>query len=164
MRKFFGICVGAAALIFLPSAPAGAQTFTATLSGGEETPPVLTGAAGTVEVSVDTVNREFSVTLRVFNIPSNAPTTASHIHVGPKGPALSGPVVVDFIGVAGRTGDFALTFRVGQAQFHARPDNGIDTLDDMIQAILNGNAYVNVHTTAHPGGEIRGQLVPAAIH
>jgi hypothetical protein len=31
-------------------------------------------------------------------------------------------------------------------------------MDDIIQAIVNGNAYVNIHTTQNPGGEIRGQL------
>ena len=31
-------------------------------------------------------------------------------------------------------------------------------LEDLIVAIEDGNAYVNVHTVAHPGGEIRGQL------
>lgn len=162
MTKFFGLCTGALALVLVLSTQASAQvtTLRATLTGGEETPIVLTGAGGTVEVSVDVTNREFAVTLRVFNIPAATPTTASHIHVGPRGPAVAGPVVIDFIGVAGRTGDFALQFRVGEAQFHARPDIGINTIDDMIQAILNGNSYVNVHTTRNPGGEIRGQLTP----
>jgi len=32
----------------------------------------------------------------------------------------------------------------------------------VIQAVANGNAYVNVHTTSFPAGEIRGQLVPRA--
>ena len=39
---------------------------------------------------------------------------------------------------------------------------GINTIDDVIQAVANGNAYVNIHTTTNPGGEIRGQLVPRA--
>jgi hypothetical protein len=40
------------------------------------------------------------------------------------------------------------------------PAIGINTIDDVIQAVANGNAYVNIHTTTIPGGEIRGQLVP----
>jgi CHRD domain len=31
---------------------------------------------------------------------------------------------------------------------------------DQVTAIKTGNAYVNIHTAAHPDGEIRGQLVP----
>src|SRR5437588_4910463 len=42
----------------------------------------------------------------------------------------------------------------------ARPDAGINTWTDFINALIAGNTYVNVHTTAHTGGEIRGQLVP----
>ncbi len=41
----------------------------------------------------------------------------------------------------------------------ARPDAGINTWTDFINALIAGNTYVNVHTTAHTGGEIRGQLV-----
>jgi ethanolamine utilization microcompartment shell protein EutS len=130
----------------------------ATLSGAEETPAVvLTGAVATVEAAIDATNREVSVTLRVFNIPDGAPTTAGHFHVGAKG--AGGPVVLNFpSSIAGRTGDFTMTFRLSQASFIARPAQGINTIDDMIQAMVAGNAYANVHTAANPGGEIRGQL------
>lgn len=158
MRTFFGSCVGAAACFLLLSAPASAQvvTMTATLSGGEETPlVVLTGAVGTIEASIDATNREIAVTLRVFNIPGT--TTAGHFHVGPKG--VGGPVVLNFpSSIAGRTGDFSMTFRLNDANFVARPAQGINTIDDMIQAMVAGNAYANVHSSANPGGEIRGQL------
>jgi len=95
------------------------------------------------------------VTLRVFNIPT--PTTAGHIHIGPVG--IAGPVVINFPdALVGRTGDFAMTFRAGPNQFVARPAIGINTMQDAIQAILNGNSYVNIHTQQFPAGEIRGQL------
>jgi hypothetical protein len=68
-------------------------------------------------------------------------------------------VVLNFpASIVGRTGDFAMSFRLGQRDFVARPAQGINTMDDIIQAIVNGNSYVNVHTTQNPGGEIRGQL------
>lgn len=35
---------------------------------------------------------------------------------------------------------------------------GWTDIEDAVTAIQNGNAYVNVHTLAHPAGEIRGQL------
>jgi hypothetical protein len=129
---------------------------TTTLTGGEETPAiVLSGAVATAEVAVDPTAQELAVTMRVFNLPSGS--TASHIHIGPKG--ASGPVVIDFPIGTGRTGDFTLTFRVHDGPaFHARPEIGINTFADALQAIAGGNAYVNIHTSTFPGGEIRGQL------
>ena len=164
MRKFLGTCVAGAALLLLPgSASAQVVTMHAILSGGEETPGVVvTGAVGTVDVAIDATNREVSVTLRVFNIPDGASTTAGHFHVGPKG--AGGPVVLNFpSSIAGRNGDFTMTFRLSQASFIARPAQGINTIDDMIQAMVAGNAYANVHTTANPGGEVRGQLLSGPL-
>ena len=155
MTKVPRVLIGVAALMLAGAPGASAQTLTANLNGGEETPILNTGAVGTVEVTVDVPNQEIMVTLRVFNAPT--PTTAGHIHVGPSG--IAGPVVINFpAALNGRTGDFATTFRVGPADFVARPAIGINTMQDAMQAILNGNSYVNVHTTQNPGGEIRGQL------
>ena len=40
-----------------------------------------------------------------------------------------------------------------------RPAQGINSCEDFEQAFLLNNTYVNVHSTANPGGEIRGQLI-----
>ena len=155
MTKFLGFCTGALALVLATQASAQVVTLTTTMNGGEETPVLNTGMVGTAEVSVDIAEREVAVTLNVFNVPTA--TTAGHIHVGAAG--IAGPVVLNFpAAVVGRTGDFSMTFRLGERDFVARPAQGINTLDDMIQAIVNGNSYVNIHTTQNPGGEIRGQL------
>ena len=173
MRKILWICVLAlgATLAHAPVASAQAvqpptiqasATMRSILTGAEETPNgVLTGAVGTADVVVDQVNQEIAVTLRVFNLPTGS--TASHIHIGPRG--LSAPVVIDFPIGTGRTGDFSLTFRVHDGvAFHPRPEIGINTFADALQSIAGGAAYVNVHTTAFPGGEIRGQLVPTDVN
>lgn len=154
MKRFLSACAVAAAMVAICSAPAAAQTFTANLNGGDETPALLTGAVATAIVSVDQKNEELAVTLTIYNLP--AATTAGHIHIGPKG--VAGPVVINFPIPTGRTDDLSLQFRAGPKDFVARPEIGINTMTDAIQAILLGNAYVNVHTTAHPAGEIRGQL------
>ena len=156
-RLLCGAAVAAALL--LSAAPSFAQTgvvtMTANLNGGEEAPTAnLTGAVGIATVSVDPVAEELAVTLALFNFATG--TTAGHIHVGPKG--LAGPVVINFPIPSGRTGDLPLTFRLGSAAFVARPEIGINTMTDAIQAIVGGNAYVNVHTSQYPAGEIRGQL------
>lgn len=155
MTKSLGLCTGAFALVLATQASAQTVTLKTTMNGGEEVPVINTGMIGTAEVSVDVTNREVAVTLNVWNAPTA--TRAGHIHVGPAG--IGGPVVLNFpSSIAGRTGDFAMAFRLGQRDFVARPAQGINTLDDIIQAIVNGNAYVNIHTTQNPGGEIRGQL------
>mgnify|MGYP003345554905 CR=1 FL=1 len=162
MRKMVLIGALAVGVSLVASAQASAQTavvMRTTANGGEETPaPILSGAVAAVEIAVDTTNQELAVNMRVFNLPNGS--TASHIHVGPKG--VAGPVVIDFPIGTGRTGDFRLNFRVHDGPaFHARPEIGINTFADALQAIAGGNAYVNIHTSAFPGGEIRGQLAPA---
>lgn len=160
-RLLCGAAVAAALLITATPSSAQVVNMTATLSGGEETPApgLLTGAVGTATVSVDAANEEISVTLALFNFQTG--TTAGHIHVAPKG--VAGPVVINFPIPAGRTGDLPLTFRVGASAFVTHPEIGIVTMQDAIQAIVGGNAYVNIHTSQFPAGEIRGQLTPVPV-
>ena len=155
MKKLlFGAAV---ALLLLPAAAAQAETINARaiLGGGEEAPTqVLTGAVGLADLVIDTEARTISVEIRMFNIPTA--TTAGHIHVGPKG--VSGPVVVDFPIPQNRVGDLNLNFTVGASQLRPNPGIGINTIEDVIQAIVGGGAYVNIHTATFPAGEIRGQI------
>ncbi len=157
MRKLTVLCFAFAGALALSATAASAQEvhMIANLTGAEEAPnPVATGAFGTADVTVDVANRSVKVVLSVFNLPTGS--TAGHIHAGGKGAA--GPVILDFTFPPGRTGDFNLVFNLTQSDLRPRPDQGILTMDDAMQAIAAGNAYVNVHTTAFPGGEIRGQL------
>jgi hypothetical protein len=154
----FGVAALAALALTATAASAQVVQMTATLSSGDETPALLSGAVGTAEVGVDVANKELSITLRVFNLPTAS--TAGHIHVGPKG--VAGPIVIDFPNIPGRTGDFVIAFRVNQAAMRTQAALGIHTMDDVIQAITGGNAYVNIHSTTNPGGEIRGQLARVA--
>ena len=156
-RLFCGAAVAAALLISASPSSAQVVNMTATLSPGEETPApgLSSGAVGIATVSVDAANEEIAVTLNVFNIPTA--TTAGHIHVGPRG--VAGPIIVNFpTNLPGRTGDFTMTFRLGPSAFSAQPAQGIITFADALQSIVGGNAYVNIHTSQFPAGEIRGQL------
>ncbi|HTS21157.1 MAG TPA: CHRD domain-containing protein [Casimicrobiaceae bacterium] len=113
-------------------------TQTVALTGANEVPPVSTSAAGTATV---TIRPDHSVSVKVSATGMNA--TASHIHQGAAG--ANGPVIVPFT----KTGDN--TF--------ASPE-GAKLTDAQYDAFKAGNLYVNVHSAAHPGGEIRGQLKP----
>lgn len=147
-----------AAIIALAAAPVSAQTFTltATLNGANETPaPLNTGAFGSATVTVDLTARTVSWVVDVFNLPSGV--TAGHIHAG--GPGTPGPTVVNFVVPTPASNDFRISGTAKDTEFTLRPDQGIRSADDMFQAILGGNSYVNVHSQVNGGGEIRGQLV-----
>ena len=164
-RLLCGAAVAAALLISATPSSAQVVNMTATLTGAEETTAtpgvlgLLTGAVGTATVSVDATNEEVAVQLNLFNFATG--TSAGHIHVGPRG--VAGPVVLNFPIPTGRTGDLPLSFRLGVAAFVARPEIGINSMSDLIQAIVGGGAYVNIHTSQYPAGEIRGQLVPVPV-
>ena len=147
-------------LLAFVAAPASAQTFTLTanLSGAgqatQTTNGLNTGAFGDAIVTVNMATQTLTYTVRVFNLPSGV--SASHIHVGAD--KTAGPVVVNFAPPVPASNDFDFSGVVKFSEFVLRPDQGIRSSDDMVQAILGGNSYVNVHSSANPGGEIRGQL------
>jgi hypothetical protein len=92
--------------------------------------------------------------LQIFNLPSGA--TAGHIHVGADG--VAGPTLLNFPIPPTISNDFALSGTFTSADLTLRPEQGIRSFQDCVQAILGGTTYVNVHTQVNPAGEIRGQL------
>jgi hypothetical protein len=145
-------------VLFVSATQAQAQniTFNANLSGGNEVPAVVTGSAGTAVVTWNTATRTGTYRVEVYNMPVG--TTASHIHVGADN--VGGPVVINFtVPAGGISNDYALTGTFACSDVVARAAQGINSCDDFEQALLLNNTYVNVHSTANPGGEIRGQLI-----
>jgi len=108
------------------------------LSGSNEVPPVTTPATGSGTV---TINPDRTVSAKITVTGMTA--TASHIHEGAAG--TNGPVIVPFTKTADNT--------------FAAPD-GAKLTDSQYASFKAGNLYVNVHSAAHPGGEIRAQLKP----
>jgi CHRD domain len=156
MRSVLSLAIaGVFALAFSAQAQAQTVTITTTLHGGNENPGVVTGSAGTATVTWNTVTKAGTYRVDVFNMPVG--TTASHIHVG--APGVNGPVVINFtVPPGGISNDFGLTGTFGCTDVVARAAQGINSCEDFEQAFMLGNTYVNVHSTANPGGEIRGQL------
>lgn len=136
------------------TASAQVYTLTAALAGNEENPGINTGSFGSATVTVNMTTRTVTYQVDVFNLPSGV--TASHIHVGATG--TTGPVIVNFAPPTSASNDFAFAGSVPEGQFLLRADQGIRSADDVFQAILGGNTYVNVHSQANAGGEIRGRL------
>jgi hypothetical protein len=114
------------------------QGIKVTLSGDQEVPPVKTSAAGngTIVVSSDK-----SVSGSIATTGINA--TAAHIHEA--GAGKNGPVIVPLTKTSDNTWSVTPGAKLTDAQY---------------ASYLAGNLYVNVHSAAHKGGEIRAQLNP----
>lgn len=137
--------------------PNGTTQWKATLSGGSEVPSNSSTAKGDFTATLDETNKTFSWVLNVPNI-SNA--TMAHLHQAPAG--TSGPVVMD-LWVPPLSQTSANSINTSSV---SREINLSGTLAGsfpaFVAALKAGNIYVNVHTTANPGGEIRGQVVSAS--
>lgn len=126
----------------------GSITYAAELRGANEVPPNSSAAFGSAFVTLDPIND--SITWEV-NTSGIASPTLSHIHRNFAG--ANGPIVIDFATSAaqipnGRTSGTRSIAALGQA-------------DRLNLATAPAGFYVNVHSQAFPGGELRGQLVPA---
>lgn len=156
MRRRFVLWLAVLALIGVSAAPAigkGHTTnFRTHLTGAHEVPPVDTQAQGQAIFKFSHDSESMWYKLNVANIDN---VVASHIHCAPAG--SNGPVGVTlFTG-----GPISTPGTLAQATIDAPDDGngcGWGSLSDVRAAILAGNAYVNVHTTDVPSGEIRGQI------
>ena len=116
--------------------------YNAQLSGSQSVPPVISSGSGTFTslffYADSGAELEYNITVEGLNI------TAAHFHAGSAGE--SGGVIE------------AITFEGNSA-------NGVWRFsdDDIVDMIRNAGVYVNIHTSANPGGEIRGQLLPGII-
>jgi len=118
-----------------PPAPNPNVTFLATLNGASEVPANGSTATGTATLTFNTTTKIFTLTVN-HNIAS---PTGAHIHKGA-------------VGVNGGV-EFPLTTASPITYTSA-------ALTAAQEADLNANLYyVNIHTAAFPGGEIRGQLM-----
>lgn len=148
----------ALALSVLPlAAGATTTTYAINLSGLQEVPANGSAAAGSFQLTVNDVADTLTFALAAFNL-SGAPT-ASHIHFAPAG--SNGGIAYDLLGNADSSGPvmigpFAVPGSFGYVGSN-KPAGG--SLADMINA-APWNYYVNLHSQAFPGGEIRGQLAP----
>ena len=119
--------------------PAFAEKFKATLDGKSETPPNTSAGTGTADIDWDAATKKLSWKLTYSGL--SGPATAAHFH-GPAEPGKNAGVAVAIPNAT------------------ASPVEGSATLTDAQAADLAaGKYYVNVHTAANPGGEIRGQVM-----
>jgi hypothetical protein len=135
-----------------PNALPPPERYAVTMNGASERPnPVTTSATGNAYFEGD------AATLRFLISTSNiSGVTAAHIHRGSIEQA--GPIVRTLFESSPATGTVNGTLASGS---FTTTDGNVITMDSLLVLMRNGNAYVNVHTTANAGGEIRGQVAPA---
>jgi hypothetical protein len=124
------------------SASAAEHKLKAALNGASEVPPVTGAGKGTAELTLNDATKEISWKITFEGLTGDA--IAAHIH-GPAAAGANAGVVTNLGGAPGTP--------------LKSPLEGKATLtDDQMKAVLGGQTYVNVHTMANKGGEIRGQI------
>ena len=149
-------------------------TYVATLSGPGESPANFSPGTGSAEVIIDTTANTLFVDIISFS-GLTAPTTASHIHcctaaplTGIAGVATQVPSFVGFpLGVTAgnfmNTFDMTLSSTWNPAFITASGGTPAGAAAALAAGLAAGEAYLNIHTTAFPNGEIRGFLVPTMV-
>jgi CHRD domain len=108
------------------------------LTGDQEVPPVSTAAKGTGTLTVG-ADHTLSGTITTTGIEG----TMAHIHLGPAG--KTGPAIIPLE-------------KAGEGKWSVPP--GTKLTEAQYKSFEAGDLYVNVHSAAHKGGEIRAQLQP----
>ncbi|MDV6343330.1 CHRD domain-containing protein [Nitrosomonas sp. Is37] len=141
---------------------------TAKLTGDQEVPPVVTQVQGKANFAFNQELTEMAYELKAQS-SRDEPVgllgqAGAHIHCGAVG--KNGPIVAFLSGVitGGVDGMVEIKATLTDANIVANTcmnsiQQDIKTLKDLAEAMHAGNTYVNIHSNAHPGGEVRGQIV-----
>ena len=139
-RRMLGGALFAATLVFAGCgmmSMGSTSSATNPLSGAQEVPPSGSAGTGSVVTSLDKSTRTLKWTVTYSGL--TGPVSAGHFH-GPAAAGANAGVVVPFMSTAS-------------------PIQGEKVLTEQQMAdLVAGKWYANLHTAAHPGGEIRGQV------
>lgn len=133
--------------------------FTADLTGGQEIPPVITNAAGSIDFTLDQEAGEMSYYIDVGGLEG---ILQAHIHQGRENE--NGDIVVWLFNATESTDEIQGEPVSGffTAEDFVGPLQG-KNMSDLVDAIESRQAYVNIHTEANPLGELRGTIVEEGI-
>jgi hypothetical protein len=153
MKRVLLLLAAAALIAIVPGVATGAsdEVFTGTFTGAQEVPPVSTSAGGTVYVFINPAGTEIKYAVSYTGL--SGPLVAAHIHAG--SPGVSGQIMLPLT-----PGPSTMFGSLTQANFQST--SAATTWAAALNLIRTGKAYVNLHTAAHPQGEIRAQLKAAA--
>ena len=134
------------------------SNFRAHLDGDEEVPPVNTRAQGQAIFRLSSDGNSMYYKLIAANIEN---ITMAHIHLGAVG-ATGGVVVWLYpdappaVLIPGRFNGVLAEGTITDANLVGALAGM--TMADLVSEMINDNAYVNIHTSQNPSGEIRGQI------
>jgi CHRD domain/PEP-CTERM motif len=158
----------AAILLTGSSLSAATITYYANLNGANESPANASLGIGFALVTFDTSLQTMEVNVTFSGLTGT--TTASHIHcctgvagTGTAGVATTTPTFTGFpLGVTAGTYDHIFDLTLASSYNPAFITTTVPAAEaTLLAGIATGNAYLNIHSTSVPGGEIRGFLVPA---
>jgi hypothetical protein len=144
--------------------------YEAFLNGPSESPPNSSPGTGFAQVNYDDFAHTLQVEFTFTNLQGT--TTASHIHAATALPgtgtaivATTTPFFAGFptgvtFGSYSNTLDLTVTNSYNPAFITANGGTTASAEIALVNAIASDKAYLNIHTTVVPGGEIRGFLVP----
>jgi len=159
----------AVAAVSLATAAAQNQVFTAILNGANESPPNNSPGTGFAQITINLQTHVLIVHADFSNLTATA--SAAHVHA-PTAVPFSGTTGVatqtpSFSGFPSATsGTYNMTFDMSLASTwnatYISNNGGTPAGAEAAfgQALAQGRAYFNIHTSTFPGGEIRGFLVP----
>ena len=143
-------------LLSSPLMAANALNFRVELSGANEVPPNTSNTTGTALLHVNQALTEIEFKMDIQNAEDVLGAAGAHLHCAPAG--ANGGVVVFLAGPFTPGYDGAVQLRATlNDQSIINPACGA-TILDLVESMLDGNVYINVHSTSLPGGVIRGQI------
>ena len=142
-RRAVLVLAGLGLVTGVTTAQAAPMSFSVPLTGAAQVPPVSTAGSGTAALTYDPSSRVLTWNITYSGL--SGPATMAHIH----GPAPAGKNAGVEVWLS-RRGAGASSPITGQATLTSA----------QAQQLMAGDMYINVHTKAHPAGEIRGQVAP----
>ena len=128
-------------------------TWKAALTGSQPAPMVQTPATGTAAIQFDFVHPGATVQVDTKNLQD---VRSIELHVARSYTDHAGPAVVALYSSTDGPLPAALTRRITEADLLKQTRPKIAAFADLVQAVLNGRAYVTVATKSHPEGELSG--------
>lgn len=143
-------------LLSAPALAASAVNFRVDLSGDNEVPPVMTDTSGMAILHVNGDLSEIRFKIDIRNGDSVLGAAGAHLHCGSID--ANGPVVAFVAGSFPPGYDGSVQLRATLNDDSIINDVCGANIAELVGSMLGGNVYLNVHSTDHPGGVIRGQV------